>query len=365
MVEAVVSALFTTPFSEHNMGEAQEIFVGWTKDSRKKKNIHGCICKGVGEEIEGISPLRDKNPIIKILEHQRLKRPQRPSDNPLFDLQKRNLREGVTGQGWVWGGRGGNCRVRQSHGEQWTFSVDKASKISKDNIPSGCDGGTLQVACFPGLPGSSGARLLTVTTRWRQPTRQWREPELAGSPSGWVLSELLPQIWHSINPAALAVPRWHNIWASRNRLLQQRTCSRTRERVREALANTASSPSCQPPRGIRLSALHHPSPEGGLCPGWHLLILLAQVRRNGWHWSHWILWQSHHPELADACPVAGGSSVAGLTGPFGATWPHLGSCSYPGVGQLDARGCSRPPLSLTLQAYPTEMIQPLSSIRES
>ena len=96
MVEAVVSALFTAPFSEPNMGEAQEIFVGWTKDSRKKKNIHRCICKGVGEEIEGISPLRDKSPIIKILEHQRLKRPQRPSDNPLFDLQKRNLREGVT-----------------------------------------------------------------------------------------------------------------------------------------------------------------------------------------------------------------------------------------------------------------------------
>lgn len=101
---AIVSSLSTTPFSEPNVAEVQEISVGWTKDSRKKKNIQGCTCKGVGEEIEGISPLTDKSPIIKTLEHQRLKGPQRPSNNPLFDLQKRNLREGVTG--WIrMGGR--------------------------------------------------------------------------------------------------------------------------------------------------------------------------------------------------------------------------------------------------------------------
>lgn len=67
-------ALFTTPSPEPSVVEAQEGFVGWMKDPRKKKNIPlqsaeglGWISKGVGEKVGGISPLRDKSSRIKHL----------------------------------------------------------------------------------------------------------------------------------------------------------------------------------------------------------------------------------------------------------------------------------------------------------
>ncbi|XP_014396624.1 PREDICTED: homeobox protein DLX-3 [Myotis brandtii] len=43
---------------------------------------------------------------------------------------------------------------------------------------------------------------------------------------------------------------------------------------------------------------------------------VEQTRCSGRHWSHYILLEPHHPEPAGARPAAGGSSMAGLTGPF-------------------------------------------------
>lgn len=57
----------------------------------------GFVSKRAGEKVEGSSPQGTRVLEFRIPEHQSLKGHQRPANNPLSDLQMRNLREGATG----------------------------------------------------------------------------------------------------------------------------------------------------------------------------------------------------------------------------------------------------------------------------